>query len=238
MDCGISFSTWINFSYLSVALTSNSIISCFGNHDTTFHSQDLSNTPYGNLIINKVIREGLNLLDVQIHPLGWEAKAPKPTSGKINILLGHVSVFEKEVPFWCENGISAKQVKKLYPGYDYYIFGDIHIPFVTKNIINPGSLTRSTVAQVDFKPCFYVLDTEDGSIERVLIPIENKEEVFDLDQQELDKMKDVKALNSFVDTIKYSGDKPKFRNVLDDVIKQANTTPPVIEIINEVLEEV
>ncbi len=213
-------------------------VTCFGNHDTTFHSQDLSNTPYGNLQMHRVIREGLCVSDVEIHPLGWEAEAPKPVKGKLNILLGHVSVFEKEVPFWCENGISAKQVEKLYPGFDYYIFGDIHIPFVTDKIINPGSLTRSTVGQVDFEPCIYMLDIDENTIEKVLIPIEDKEIVFNLDQQELDKMMDVKALNSFIDTIKYSGDKPKFRNVLDDVIKQSEASESVIKIINEVLEEV
>lgn len=214
------------------------ISTCFGNHDTTFHSQDLSNTPYGNLLVNNIIEENYYDEAISIHSLGWESKAPTPTDGKLNILVGHVSVFENEVPFWCENGISAKQVEKLYPGFDYYVFGDIHIPFATDKIINPGSLTRSTIGQVDFEPCFYMLDTCKETIEKVFIPIEDKEVVFNLDQQELDKMKDVKALNSFVDTIKYSGDKPKFRSVLDDVIKQANPGEAVVSIVNEVLEAI
>jgi len=217
-----------------------SVITCFGNHDTTFHSQDLSNTPYGNLIVSKVIEEDRTFFNemTSIKSLGWEGEIPTPWKGDTNILLGHVSVFEKEVPFWCENGITAKQIKKLYPGFDYYVFGDIHIPFVSKNIINPGSLTRSTTAQVDFKPRVYLLDTEKGSSEEIEIPIEPAEKVFNLDQQEIDKMKDVKALNSFIDTIKYSGDKPNFKSVLDDVIKQANATDEVIEVINTVLEEI
>ena len=215
-------------------------VTCFGNHDTTFHSQDLSNTPYGNLLVSERIVENQIFFNgmTTIHSLGWEGVAPKPTEGDTNILLGHVSVFEKEVPFWCENGIAAKQAEKLYPGFDYYVFGDIHIPFVKGNVINPGSLTRSTIGQIDYTPGFYMLDTDNGSIEHVLLPIESKEDVFDLDQQELDSLKDVKALNSFIDTIKYSGDKPKFETVLDDVIKQAKAPQPIINIINDVLEEI
>jgi DNA repair exonuclease SbcCD nuclease subunit len=215
------------------------IITCFGNHDTTFHSQDLSNTPYGNLLVNKIIRENFETQDVAFRSLGWEAKTPEIIKGKINILVGHVSVFEKEVPFWCADGVSAKGVEKKYPGFDYYIFGDIHIPFATDRIINPGSLTRTTIGQVDFKPRFYILDiTHPSTIVYVELDIEPSEAVFDLDQQELDKIKDVKALNSFIDTIKYSGDKPKFRNVLDEVVKQADASAEVVEIINEVLEEI
>jgi DNA repair exonuclease SbcCD nuclease subunit len=216
------------------------VITCFGNHDTTFHSQDLSNTPYGNLIVNNVIIENETFFEKMhsIRSWGWESSGKSPEKGDTNILLGHVSVFEKEVPFWCENGITAKQVKKLYPGFDWYVFGDIHIPFVSKNIINPGSLTRSTIAQTDFKPRVYLLDTDDGTIKKIMIPIKPAEEVFNFEQQEMDKMKDVKALNSFIDTLKYSGNSPNFRNVLDDVIKQSKASEEVIEIINTVLEEI
>jgi DNA repair exonuclease SbcCD nuclease subunit len=212
-------------------------VACFGNHDTTFHSQNLSNTPYGNLLVHNVIREGLILSDVEIHPVGWESEAPKPTKGKLNILLGHVSVFEKEVPFWCSDGIAAKQVEKIYPGFHYYVFGDIHIPFVTNKIINPGSLTRATAGQIDFEPRIYLLDTDKDTIESILIPMESSSTVFNLEQRELDALKDVKSLNTFIDTIKYSGDKPKFRNVLDEVVKQASVSKEVIEIINQVMEE-
>lgn len=215
----------------------NPAITCFGNHDTTFHSQDMSNTPYGNLLVHGVIREGLETEDVQIHPLGWESEAPKPTKGKLNILLGHVSLFENEVPFWCEYGLTAKQAERKYTGFDWYVFGDIHIPFHKGKIINPGSLTRSSISQTDYTPRVYVLDTDNDLVEEVYIPIKSSEEVFDLDQKEMDAVKDVKALNSFIDTIKYSGDKPCFRAVLDSVVKQANVSEEVVEILNEVLEE-
>lgn len=218
----------------------NSVITCFGNHDTTFHSQNLSNTPYGNLIVNRVIEENTTFFTemVSIVSLGWEGAEPKPVKGDTNILLGHVSVFEKEVPFWCTNGITAKQANRMYSEFDYCIFGDIHIPFVDGKIINPGSLSRSTTAQVDFQPRAYFLDTEIGKITEILIPIEPSETVFNFDQQEIDKMKDVKALNSFIDTILYSGDKPNFKVVLDDVVKQAKASEEVVEIINTVLEEI
>jgi len=211
-------------------------VACFGNHDTTFHSQDLSNTPYGNLLVHKVIREGLNLDGVQIHSLGWEAKEPTPTKGKLNILLGHVSVFEDDVPFWCENGMTAKQAGRRYPGFDWYVFGDIHIPFYKGKVINPGSLTRSAISQVEYSPRIYLLNTNNEAVESVDIPIQPAEEVFDLDQKEMDAVRDVKALNSFIDTIKYSGEKPSFRVVLDDVVKQADVSDEVVEILNEVLE--
>ena len=219
----------------------NKPISCFGNHDTTFHSQDLSNTPFSNLVVNgNIIAESTGFLPVGVAVtlVGWESELPEVRpEADVNILLGHISCFENTVPFWSTDGLTPETLKKKFPGFDYYVVGDIHIPFAKDNVINPGSLCRSTIDQVDYKPGYYILDTEDGSINREEIPVKPSSEVFNLDQKDIDELKDVKALNEFIHSIKYSGDRPNFRNVLNHVVKETKATQPVIDIITETLEE-
>jgi len=221
----------------------HTMVACFGNHDTTFHSQDLSNTPYGCLVQNGVVRETTEFVDawVIVHALGWESTPPTPVEGQYNILLGHVSVFEKAVPFWAGDGISANDVEKKYPGFDAYVFGDIHIPFTRKNpiIINPGSLCRMNIDQVDFKPRAYLFDTDTNEVTKIDIPIKPKKQVFDLAKKDLAQLKDSAALNEFVKTIQTPDEEqPNFKNVLHHVVKEANTTEAVESIINSVMEDV
>jgi len=215
-------------------------VACFGNHDTHYHSSELSNTPFGTLLASEtIICEDISLGKVQVTMLNWGVEPAKPVLGKINILLGHVSVFKEAVPFWAEDSeaYTPKSLRKRYPGYEYYITGDIHDPFERNNVINPGSMCRMNQGQVDFLPRVYVLDTDTGKIELHYIPVEPSENVFDLDGADLDKAKDTKALNDFVGALRLneSGDKPNFRNVLDLVIKEVKPPQESIDIIADII---
>ena len=221
-------------------------IACFGNHDTTFHSQDISNTPFMNLAVNGNIEFATNymILDNTHESIGitfanWEGKlAPVKLIADVNILVGHISCYEKEVPFFMEHAHTAASLKKVHPGYDWYITGDIHIPFYEDRVINPGSLCRSNIDQVNYQPRYYILDTNTKTVTRELIPVKPAEDVFNLEQKDLDTLKDVKALNEFIHTIKYTGDRPNFRNVLSHVVKEAEANQDVVDIINLTMEEI
>lgn len=220
-------------------------LACFGNHDTTFHSQDVSNTPFMNLAVNGNIIFQSNyshLCDnhsVSFTFVNWESGLPdtKATSW-VNILVGHIPCYEKEVPFFMTSAHTPKTLKKLYPGFDYYITGDIHVPFCKDGVINPGSLCRANIDQVDYQPGYYILDTDTKEITRELIPVKPSYDVFNLEQKDLDTLKDVKALNEFIHTIKYTGDRPNFRNVLSHVVKEAEADQDVVDIINQTMEEI
>jgi|GEM_PF-3961055 len=214
-------------------------IVCYGNHDTTFHSADLTKTPYHNLLVSGTVVEGADLGDVVIHPVGWECTDVSPIENEVNILLGHIPTFESTVPFWSENGKTPTTLKRAFPGFDYYIVGDIHTPFVKKNVINPGSLLRSGIDQYDYEPRIYELCTDKGTINEVKIPIEPAASVFDTPKKTMADTRDVKALNEFIATLQSDQkEKPNFKNTLSSVVKQSEAPEPVVKIISDILEEV
>jgi predicted phosphodiesterase len=63
-----------------------------------------------------------------------------------------------------------------FPEFDMFLTGDNHTPFVVEKdgqtLINGGSLFRTTIKQIDYKPHVWVIDTEDLSYEAVPVPIE------------------------------------------------------------------
>ena len=89
-----------------------------------------------------------------------------------NILMLHHPVYESTVPFYMNDALTIEQLEAKYPGYDRIIGGDIHIPAVKSKTIVTGSMMRMTIAQRDFKPRFYVLDTIEDTVEPVFFDIE------------------------------------------------------------------
>jgi len=105
-----------------------------------------------------------------------------------NIFFYHGPVFEKEVPFYMEHGITAKELMNKYPGYKIFITGDNHSPFIYKEkdriLINPGSLCRLSKAQKNFRPRIYILNTETLEYEINYIPI--KEDVWKEEEEDIE----------------------------------------------------
>ncbi len=159
-------------------LSERKIFTVIGNHEIYFANEATLNstTLYSLEASGRVeILSGPTKFtsNVIVHGVGWEQEVPKPIPGKTNILLGHISVFEKEVPFyWKGEGYTAKSLKKTYPGFDYYLCGDIHIPFVKDNVVVSGSMMRQNIDQADLKPRAYLIDTVEDTIEPLYFDIE------------------------------------------------------------------
>jgi DNA repair exonuclease SbcCD nuclease subunit len=88
-------------------------------------------------------------------------QAPQgPVKGYTNILVSHDSVFEDKVPFFMEGkAYTAAEYKEKYPGYDFYLCGDIHQPCNRGGVLVSGSMMRSNIIQKDYRPRFYEIDT-------------------------------------------------------------------------------
>lgn len=104
-------------------------------------------------------------------PFGEEKPSPMVTDG-YNILMLHHPVYESTVPFYMSGALTIEQLEAKYPGYDRIIAGDIHEVAVKSKTIVTGSMMRMTIAQRDFKPRFYVLDTIEDTVEPVFFDIE------------------------------------------------------------------
>jgi predicted phosphodiesterase len=99
-----------------------------------------------------------------------------PIKGR-KILVWHKMVWQG-VKLWPDQtDPSAMAILRKYPEYDLILTGDNHKPFVEEYegrlLVNPGSLTRQTAAQMDHKPRVYLYFADNNSISPAFLPIED-----------------------------------------------------------------
>lgn len=104
-----------------------------------------------------------------------KAKRDLDIKGPI-IALVHAMTYVGRSPFpGCKDPGALSLLKKM-SGFDLIIIGHNHKPFIVEHegrkLISPGSLTRTTADQADYKPCVYLWYAEDNSIEAIPVPIE------------------------------------------------------------------
>lgn len=161
-----------------------------GNHDLKFHSIEnikesalwtLSKSSTVDLVTSYNYKTPWTLdTQVLLHPYHFgQEVATLPKLGYYNILMLHLPIFEKEIPFYMKDAKLAGQLVADYPGFDLYITGDIHIPCITDLVINPGSMLRSSKAQKEHKPCFVDVDT--STREMTVNHFDIEEDVWRLD---------------------------------------------------------
>jgi DNA repair exonuclease SbcCD nuclease subunit len=79
-------------------------------------------------------------------------------------------------PFPGATGGEAQSILRKYHQFDLIVTGDNHQSFSTRNVnntlVNPGSLTRQTADQIDFKPRVYLWYADTNTVEPVFIPIQ------------------------------------------------------------------
>jgi DNA repair exonuclease SbcCD nuclease subunit len=148
-------------------------LSILGNHDLPQHSLDLIDKCGVN-----VLREAgkLGLLN-GVH----FGQKPDEDSGFVTnflrkILVWHIMTYKETVPYpGCTDPPASKLLRK-YLDYSLIITGDNHTTFVEEYegrlLVNPGSLTRMTAAQVDHKPCVFLYYAEDNTVKQVFLPVE------------------------------------------------------------------
>jgi predicted phosphodiesterase len=144
----------------------NDFITCFGNHDLPQHNLELINKCGTNVLaqVNKVKIAGVHF-------------GQTPTQSTIEgVLLWHVMTFKDKEPYLGCKESNAIKLLKMYPWAKLICTGDNHQTFIEEYegrlLVNPGSMMRMTVSQIDHKPCVFLWYAETNTVEQVFLPIE------------------------------------------------------------------
>ena len=105
-------------------------------------------------------------------------------------------------PFPGAQGGQALSLLKKYPQFDLIVTGDNHQTFTEQYkgrlLVNPGSLTRQTAAQINHKPCVFLYRAEDNTVEQVFLPI--KQGVISREHIEIEEKRDMR-IQAFVERL-------------------------------------
>jgi hypothetical protein len=103
-------------------------------------------------------------------------------------------------------------------------------------LVNPGSLMRSTIAQLEHHPAMYVWDSKTKKLDRYDIPVKPISEVFDLNFIEEEKEHDEK-LEAFIEGLTSTEGITglDFIKNLRDFMKKNKTKQSVIDLIEKEL---
>lgn len=228
------------------------IIGVAGNHDLPQHNIELFDKCGLAVLKQAGIWEPPNEMpywsgghstDLEIHHFNWNdeikpSQRKKKTKRRIAIM--HVMTYKGKQPPYpgCAADNASKLLKKMQ-GYDLVLTGDNHITFVVEDkgrlLVNPGSMMRMTVAQIDHKPCVFKYDVDDNTVEQVFLPIEKG--VVDRGHIEIREDKD-QRMEAFIKHLK--GDYEIGLNFIKNMeahIANNKVSKPVQNIIWEAIED-
>ena len=166
-----------------------------GQHDLKYHT-DIEKTPLFTLAIARVVKI------IQGHykeftGAGFEEGIPQAEN---KFLITHTCITPRRPPFYLTDAVSAKKFMRMHPGYEIIISGDYHVPFHTKlgsrHLINTGTLIRNKKDMKNYVPYVWYIHTSKDiqiegtplvSIEKIRVPHEPYEDVFDVDAIEYEE---------------------------------------------------
>ena len=235
--------TWfVNKTIDVLSKCSRPIWAIAGNHDEIGGSPArIEDTALWNLHLAKALElcRGNRIFDGEVNivfaSFGEEPRRPVP--GCFNILVCHVPVFESVIPFYMESQAhTRKSIKQLYPDFDHYLCGDIHQGFYRDSVLVTGSMMRMTIAQKDYKPRFYEIDTITGVVTPHYFEIEEDVwkdiiEVADDDTYKAELRELVEEMSSRDERLDYAAtcrqlaaDRPEYAKDLQTLINQYEET--------------
>lgn len=177
------------YAHFLPSIFGESIFTVYGQHDLRYHTRK-ENTPLYALSKTQTlwIPESKPLkLDntTDLYGASWGEEVPKiKNRNKLNILLIHKMITHGGPLFPGQEGnVEAKDFLRKN-SFDLVVSGDNHRTFVCRHndqvLINPGSVCRTAIDQVDHIPKMFRY--EDGKVSEIPIPIEPSVEVFDLEK--------------------------------------------------------
>lgn len=217
----------------------------YGNHDLPYHSEDnvedsliavleSSCNNFHNPFTNENQFDCSNEDNCyNVYGFNYGNKIDK---GRRNIAIVHTNIFEREVPPYME-GITAKEFLENH-NYKLVLSGHLHENYVYKDdkgnvLINGGCLTRQRTDKIDFKPCFWHINYDDGNtnVEQINISVKENEIIT--------KLKEDNKIEIFVDKINNvsNAETLDFKDEISKEMLLTNVTDNVKVIIEECLEE-
>lgn len=112
-----------------------------------------------------------------LYPFSYGVEIVEPEISKLpTVAMVHQMVVEKKDLWPGQQAPKGHELLKKFTGYDLILSGDNHGPFVSEYenrlLVNPGSMMRSTAAQIDHRPRVYKWYAETNEVEAVYLPIE------------------------------------------------------------------
>jgi len=212
-----------------------------GNHDLPNHNVSLLNkSALGVLVaagITTVKNKPFFLYKTKVYPFAWgdELYPVQHNKKTRQIALCHVMTYMGESPWPNCRDPHAKLLMRKMKGYDLIITGHNHKAFVIEShtsgqlLVNPGSLMRSSVDQIDFKPRVYLWDSNKNKVEPVYVPI--KKNVITREHVDKKKNKD-ERINAFVEKLTDDLDiSSSFIKNMEEYFATHETKPLVQEIV-------
>ncbi len=222
-----------------LSYANKNVIFVDGQHDRENHTNNFINTPILSLYyMNHNFKFLQNEHTNEVWGASWK-QSVIPTNLKKDILLVHKCITPSKPPFFLKDAISAKDMLKKYPNFKYIVTGDYHESFMTEYkgrfLINPGSMTRMKIDQLDHEPSVYLIDTSKEKVKRIKLKVKPIEEVFDLSKSEKDKdfKKFQEEIKELVESLKIKAKNPKYKHILEQVIQQSKASKSVQKIIKE-----
>lgn len=217
-----------------------------GNHDLMYHNlQYLMNSAIGVVISAGLYKYISKEQPVQIEndiiygfSYGQHIEKPQKIGTNKTIAIWHNMIYENNNDFTFGDGHYAKDILKKFPEYDYILTGDNHKTFLVEHnnryLINPGSLTRDDAAQIDHRPCVWLLDSTNNTIDPIYIPI--RENVISTAHLDIKKDRDAR-LEAFVETVNSNYEIGlTFEKNLDNYLSVNDVSEDVKKIIYECIE--
>lgn len=152
----------------------------YGNHDLPQHN------------LNEANKSGIFVLETSgnlevlpgFHWNGIPDGSPSLEIKGRKILVWHVMTYQVQVPWPGCTAPKANKILRNNPDYDLIVTGDNHTPFVEyygekkhdtghRVLVNPGSITRQSAAQIEHRPRVYFYYAESNTVEPYFLPIES-----------------------------------------------------------------
>ncbi len=198
IHAGDLFDYWKPSPYLlskTIELLPDKFYTIYGNHDLPQHNLDLA----GKCGIHNIEVAGkLTVLpgthwEQEIQDASYIIKDKK-------ILVYHVMSYQGKLPWpGCTDPSSASLIRKL-KDFDLILTGHNHQAFVEEYngrlLVNPGSITRQTAAQIDFKPRVYLYYAKSNTVEPIYLPIDTA--VISKEHIDIKKKRDDR-IDAFID---------------------------------------
>jgi len=215
----------------------NQFYTVYGNHDLPQHSMELLEK-CGVFTLTKadkvhILEQGHWGMDPKHF---YDFESLRLTDKEI--LVWHKMTYQGKKPWPDCTDPKAVKLLRQHPDFNLIVTGDNHESFVEEYegrlLVNPGSLTRQTAKQIDFKPSVYLYFAENNTVERVFIPIE--ENVISREHLEITEAKDAR-IDAFISTLNEDWQIGlSFTENLKKFQQKNKVKKPIMEIIYKAIE--
>lgn len=158
-----------------------------------------------------------------------------------NVLVLHTTCWQGELPYPGadrEGGGEAKRLLKKYSDFDLIVTGHNHQSFVERCrgriLINPGSMMKMTVDQIDHKPSCYLWHVQYNKVKRLEYPVDADSAIDSLHLRS--KRESANRIEAFISKLDGSVELGlSFEKNLERFFCRNTVSPEVVEIIKETI---